>query len=1269
MDGFFMNVPATFAGWTRRFNPIQWIPVRGVSNSLLVLTVLFVCVPASFGQEDTLLEGPVTLPLESPSRMSRAARFAASSSSATPDHPALQIEAKYQGTALNPDLALQLQNSVDMGDSYPTPKGRRNLRRLTGALAIHLPTGTPVDSAQGLSALARLTSPTGTLSGWSKERIARKDLAVVTAPTLERERLRREPSRLQERLSAARRAAGVRTANPVFIDPDSGLRLLCSDEVIVRLKIEVDPQTYFGPLWSQVRRVRGTKRQFILETPSPAAEKIFQEVESRFGDPEVEWAEPNFIGEIVKHLTPNDTDFPNQWHFNNTGQGGGTDDADVDAPEAWDTTTGSSDVVIAIIDDGIQLNHPDLSGNIFSNPGEVANGLDDDGNGYTDDLNGWDFVSGDNDPSPDDPIDDHGTATSGVAAAVGNNNLGVAGTAYTSRILPVKVITGFGGVTAAGFAEAIRYAGGVDDTGTQFWTGADVLSISLGFTQAAVVDDAFSDVAQFGRNGKGCPIFVSTGNSAGAWFDYTIQGFPSGTFTFRWEYVKDGSGASGDDTAWLDSVTFPGGMVEAFEAGGLPAGWTTGGDSNWTNVQDGVSGNHALTGWDGPASRAMRPGSVGNSQSTFLEVTKSVGAGDLRFWSWLSSESFLQVVPISGFSNYPLSPNFNYRRTQSIYLSSELGSAATISEIDLYLFTSASQSLDDFTIRMKHTSASSFASATWETAGWTVVYSASDVSLASTGFKRFALVTPFAYNGTDNLMLDISFSNSDLGGSGDGLCFFWNSGGNRTVRAQTNTDFGDPANWSGSTASPAISSSVPVILTDRDGLRISVDGTTYFSLGGTPSLTLPVSYPASHTDTIAVGASTNFDYRSDYSQYGSEMDLVAPSSGGSLRIATTDRTGSLGYVSGDYSNTFGGTSSSAPLVAGIGALVLSKNNSLSGAAVRDLMRNTADKIGDVVYSGGFNQFYGYGRVNAFTALNSMTTVDAHSSPQPDLDLSDWRTSEADKMTVLRFEITDHSGDGLPTLIDRLSVDVGGNADQAANDLAWAELVADGVGQIAAATLITNSEIVFGAAPDGNGVAGLDSVSEGTSIEYTVNLYLNTTLLGIDGQTYVFDIDETRVGVDSNGGSPMAGDTAAVTPVVGTLFQTMLGVSVTPDSWMIGPVPLNEVRESSPFIITNIGNVAQDFWIAGTNGHGPSGGDGWALSSAPGTDSFMLEADQGDDGTYETVLETSQVGIATNIPVSGNETVGLRYTAPTLDTIGAHVPQDLIVTVTATRHVP
>jgi len=115
--------------------------------------------------------------------------------------------------------------------------------------------------------------------------------------------------------------------------------------------------------------------------------------------PDVLYAEPNYLLHALDgQYIPNDARFGQLWGMHNTGQSGGTPDADIDAPEAWHSIT-TSGIVVAVIDTGVDYNHLDLAANMWTNPGEIpGNGIDDDGNDLIDDVRGWDFSNGDNDP-------------------------------------------------------------------------------------------------------------------------------------------------------------------------------------------------------------------------------------------------------------------------------------------------------------------------------------------------------------------------------------------------------------------------------------------------------------------------------------------------------------------------------------------------------------------------------------------------------------------------------------------------------------------------------------------------------------------------------------------------------------------------------------------------------------------------------------------------------------------------------------------------------
>ena len=171
--------------------------------------------------------------------------------------------------------------------------------------------------------------------------------------------------------------------------------------------------------------------------------------------PGILYAEPNYK---LKALSiPNDTRFSELWGMHNTGQSGGTPGADIDAPEAWDIATGSSDIIVAVIDTGVDYTHPDLAANMWVNQAELNGtaGVDDDGNGYVDDIYGYDFYNNDGDPKDDHY---HGTHVAGTIGAVGNNGLGVAGVCWNVKIMALKFLNSGGSGYTDGAIECIQYA-------------------------------------------------------------------------------------------------------------------------------------------------------------------------------------------------------------------------------------------------------------------------------------------------------------------------------------------------------------------------------------------------------------------------------------------------------------------------------------------------------------------------------------------------------------------------------------------------------------------------------------------------------------------------------------------------------------------------------------------------------------------------------------------------------------------------------------------
>ncbi len=193
------------------------------------------------------------------------------------------------------------------------------------------------------------------------------------------------------------------------------------------------------------------------QSPAEAAEQLER-------SPAVRYAEPDAPRRAFA-VVPDDRYFGVQWGLNNSGQsvGGtaGTVDADIDAPEAWQLTTGSAAVTVAVIDSGVELDHSDLAGAIWRNAGESGdrreyNGADDDGNGLIDDWRGWDWVEGDNDPTD---ANGHGTHVAGTVGARGNDGRGVARVAWDVSLMPLRTLGADGSGYVSDVIRAYGYAG------------------------------------------------------------------------------------------------------------------------------------------------------------------------------------------------------------------------------------------------------------------------------------------------------------------------------------------------------------------------------------------------------------------------------------------------------------------------------------------------------------------------------------------------------------------------------------------------------------------------------------------------------------------------------------------------------------------------------------------------------------------------------------------------------------------------------------------
>ncbi|MDD5064204.1 MAG: S8 family serine peptidase [Phycisphaerae bacterium] len=196
--------------------------------------------------------------------------------------------------------------------------------------------------------------------------------------------------------------------------------------------------------------------------------------------PDILYAEP--VYKCRKSAVPNDARFSDLWGLHNTGQEGGTADADIDAPEAWDLDTGDGSVVVAVIDSGVDYTHSDLAANMWHNPGEIpGNGIDDDGSGFIDDYYGCDTGSNDANPMDDSADPGHGTHVSGIIGAVGNNGIGVTGVCWNVKIMAVKIAADDGTLYYNAAIDGIEYA---VSKGAKVINASWYLDPSSGFPQA-----------------------------------------------------------------------------------------------------------------------------------------------------------------------------------------------------------------------------------------------------------------------------------------------------------------------------------------------------------------------------------------------------------------------------------------------------------------------------------------------------------------------------------------------------------------------------------------------------------------------------------------------------------------------------------------------------------------------------------------------------------------------------------------------------------------
>lgn len=266
---------------------------------------------------------------------------------------------------------------------------------------------------------------------------------------------------------------------------------------------------FAGPQWRAASLGNGF---FSLVAPGASREDVLGWAART---PAVATLEP----ELVFHAAamPNDALFASQWGLRNVGQYSGVVGADIGATRAWDVTTGSRSVVVAVLDSGLDITHPDLAANVWTNPGERGDGLDNDHDGYVDDLHGWNFI--DNNADVSDGYG-HGTHVAGIVGAVGGNGIGVAGVAWQVSILPLKVQDSRGIGTTGAVIAAIDYV-----TMLRRDHGINIVAANASWGSAAgsslVVQEAIRDVGNVGVT-----FVAAAGNNGGD--NDVVPRFPAG---------------------------------------------------------------------------------------------------------------------------------------------------------------------------------------------------------------------------------------------------------------------------------------------------------------------------------------------------------------------------------------------------------------------------------------------------------------------------------------------------------------------------------------------------------------------------------------------------------------------------------------------------------------------------------------------------------------------------------------------------------------------
>ena len=334
--------------------------------------------------------------------------------------------------------------------------------------------------------------------------------------------------------------SGTFKGEPIQVNGTVRTSQVSVNEILTQLQVKVMRQVF-----RSARAPLGDIYRLRFEAPVP----LFEALKRMASDPNVEWVEPNYLS-FTFETTPNDPYFPQQWGL-----------AQIQADQAWDISRGDPSITIAVIDTGVDYDHPDLAANIWNNPGEVpGNEVDDDGNGYVDDDMGWDFVSvteggvpGEDMGPPDrDPMDfqGHGTGCAGIVSAVTHNNTGIAGTTWNCKIMVLRAgyknAEGKGTLADSDSAAALHYAAD---------NGAHVISMSWGGDGSGTLSSAINYAYD-----AGCILVAAAGNDGADSKQYPAA--YSGVIAVAASDQNDNRASFSNYGSWVD-IAAPGANIHS----------------------------------------------------------------------------------------------------------------------------------------------------------------------------------------------------------------------------------------------------------------------------------------------------------------------------------------------------------------------------------------------------------------------------------------------------------------------------------------------------------------------------------------------------------------------------------------------------------------------------------------------------------------------------------------------------------------------------------